>query len=399
MIIDNGVIIVHGATALKIGRMQRSVVGIVDSMDLYRAVGGRDVCRQLSETFYARVERDPVLRPLFPGKSMRCAVEAFAAFLAQFLGGPAQDAQERWWLSLRESHLRFKIGPRERQAWMSNMVEALENVPMDEAVRIALRDLFERSSAYIVNTGQASGELATPEDDPSEDRLHCEIAQRWAEQRALDDLVAAIRDGDAGRALELIQGPTLELRFARDRAVFAHVLALMMGGGNDALLKYVEREILADPALANVHSRYGRILLHDASAQGNLRMVELLLRLGADPNVTTSSGHTPLYCVANECRVTGGGNIVRALVRAGAPVDARSRAKQCTALHMAARRGNTEVAEALVDCSADIHARDKAGDTPLQRARNCHKTGVVSLLVSRGADGGLHPIPGRHEKT
>jgi ankyrin repeat protein len=128
-------------------------------------------------------------------------------------------------------------------------------------------------------------------------------------------------------------------------------------------------------------------------------MVELLLRLGADPNVTTSSGHTPLYCVANECRVTGGGNIVRALVRAGAPVDARSRARQCTALHMAARRGNTEVAEALVDCSADIHARDKAGDTPLQRAKNCHKTGVVSLLLSRGADVHLHPIPGRHEKT
>jgi hypothetical protein len=319
------------------------------------------------------------------------------------LGGPAEDAQERWSLSLRESHLRFKIGPRERQAWMSHMVEALENVPIDESTRLALRDLFERASAYIVNTGQASGELAAPEDDPSDDRLHREIAreiaQRWAEQRALDDLVHAIRDGDAGRALELAQSPTLELRFARDRAVFAHVLALMMGGSNDSLLKYVEREILVAPALAHVHSRYGRTLLHDASAQGNLRMVELLLRLGADPNVTTSSGHTPLYCVANECRVTGGGNIVRALVRAGAPVDGRSRAKQCTALHMAARRGNMEVAEALLDCSADIHTRDKAGDTPLQRAKNCRKAGVVSLLVSRGANVRSHPIPGRHEKT
>lgn len=318
---------------------------------------------------------------------MRCAVEAFAAFLAQFLGGPAEDAQERWWLSLRESHLRFKIGPRERQAWMSNMVEALEDVPIDEPVRLALRDLFERSSAYIVNTGQALGEPPAPK-DPSNDRIHREIAQRWAEQRALDDLEPAIRD-DAGRALELIQSPTLELRFARDRAVFAQVLALMMGGGNDALLEYAERELLADPALAHVHNRYGRTLLHDASAQGNPRMVELLLRLGADPNVKTSGGHTPLYCVANECRETGGGNIVRALVRAGAQVDARSRAKQCTALHMAARRGNTEVAEALVDCGADINARDKAGDTPLQRAKNCHNTGVASLLVSRGADASL----------
>src|SRR5579863_9174730 len=102
----------------------------MNPVDLYQAVGGRDVCRQLSEAFYARVKLDPVLRPLFPGKSMRCAVEAFTAFLAQFLGGPAEDAEARWWLSLRESHLRFQIGSRERQAWMRNMVEALAHVPI-----------------------------------------------------------------------------------------------------------------------------------------------------------------------------------------------------------------------------------------------------------------------------
>ena len=71
------------------------------SVDLYAAVGGKDGCRSLSEAFYGRVKSDPVLRPLFPGKSMRCAIEAFAAFLAQFLGGPAEDAEKRWSLSLR----------------------------------------------------------------------------------------------------------------------------------------------------------------------------------------------------------------------------------------------------------------------------------------------------------
>jgi truncated hemoglobin YjbI len=358
----------------------------MESFDLYQAVGGRAACRELSEAFYARVKLDPVLRPLFPGKSLRCAVEAFAAFLAQFLGGPAEDAQDRWWLSLRESHARFKIGRREREAWMNNMVQALEDAPLDEPVRFALRALFERSSAYVVNDGPA---CVTPApEDPIDERIHREMAGRWVEQRTLDDLIAAIRQGDAARSIELTQSPTLKSRFAGDRAVFAHTLALMMNAGSGSLMEYVERELLADPGLARVHGRYGRTLLHEASAQGTPRIVQLLLRLGADPNATTAGGHTPLYCAANGRRARGGGDIVRALVQAGAHVDARSDSKRCTALHMAARRGNTEIAGALMECGADMNARDKAGDTPLQRAKNCRKPEVASLLVSRGADAG-----------
>jgi hypothetical protein len=267
---------------------------------------------------------------------------------------------------------------------MRNMSEALEETPVDASFRVALRDLFERSSAYLVNTRENLANPAPPE-GPPDDPIHAELAQRWAEQRALDDLIAAIGNGDEARALELTRSPALELRFARDRAVFAHVLALMIGCGEGALLEYAERELVADPTLAHVPNRHGRTLLHEAAAVGRLRTVELLLRLGADPNVRTAGGHDPLYCLANECRA-GGGGIVRALVRAGADVNARSDAKRCTALHMAARRGNTEIAGALLDCGADIQARDKAGDTPLQRAKNCRQAPVAALLVSRGAE-------------
>ena len=93
--------------------------------------------------------------------------------------------------------------------------------------------------------------------------------------------------------------------------------------------------------------------------------VELLLRLGADPNAADGGGRTPLYSVGNECKVAGAGKVVHALVRAGAKVDAHDGVKHCTALHMAARRGNVDVAEALLDCDADIEARDTLGETPL----------------------------------
>src|SRR5581483_4140217 len=110
-------------------------------MSLYEEIGGREGCRRLSEAFYARVQHDVVLRPLFPGKSLRCAIEAFGAFLVQFLGGPAEDAEKRWELSLRESHARLAIGPREREAWLRQMNAALDEAPMDAVVRDAFRGL------------------------------------------------------------------------------------------------------------------------------------------------------------------------------------------------------------------------------------------------------------------
>jgi truncated hemoglobin YjbI len=336
--------------------------------DLYQAMGGTAACRKLSASFYALVKRDPLLRPLFPGKTLTCAIEEFAAFLVQFLGGPSEDSQRRWWLSLRESHLRSKIGPKERDAWMKNMVKALDEAQIEEPVRNALREFFVRSSAYVVNQGPAL---------PVAEGTRDEIARRWDGQLGLDEAVAAIRSGDADRAITLAE--------TCDRTVLSGLLALMIGSGHSVLLEFVQEKLTRDPAL--IRERYaGRTLLHTASGEGSLNTVELLLRLGADPNAADGGGHTPLYSVGTECKVPGGGKVVHALVRAGAKVDAHDGVKYCTALHMAARRGNVDVAEALLDCGADIEARDTLGETPLRRSVNCNKTEVAGLLLSRGAD-------------
>jgi truncated hemoglobin YjbI len=336
--------------------------------DLYQAMGGTAACRKLSVAFYALVKQDPLLRPFFPGKTLTCAIEEFAAFLTQFLGGPSEDSQRRWWLSVRESHLRFKIGRMERDAWMKNMVKALDEAQIEEPARKTLREFFERSSAYVVNQGPAL---------PVAEGTRDEIARRWDAQLRLDETVAAIRSGDAERAIALAE--------TCERTVLTGVLALMIGSGHSVLLDHVQERLTRDPAL--IRERYaGRTLLHTAAAQGSLTIVELLLHLGADPNAADGGGHTPLYSVGNECKVSGCGKVVHALVRAGANVDARDGVKHCTALHMAARRGNVDVARALLDCGADIEARDTLGETPLRRSVNCDKTEVAALLLSRGAD-------------
>ena len=47
---------------------------------------------------------------------------------------------------------------------------------------------------------------------------------------------------------------------------------------------------------------------------------------------------------------------------------------------------NVPVAEALLDCGAEIEARDKLGETALHRAVKCGKEEMVAFLLSRGAD-------------
>jgi hemoglobin len=332
---------------------------------LLDALGGEEGCRKLSATFYARVAGDPILRPFFPGKSLRCATEEFGAFLIQFLGGDENQTQHRWWLSLRESHARFQIGPDARRAWLRQMEAALDAAPLDDGTRNALRHFFSHSSAYVI------GRDAT---QPN----HEELAACWNEQRTLDNAIAAIVEGRDDEALALTP------RFASRPSVFVGLLARMVQSGRVRLIRFVIDAVESDPLLATPRFA-GTTLLHFAAGAGCLEVVALLLRLGVDPNIQGRGDHAPLYCLANECASETGPEIVRALVRAGADVNASGGVTRATALHMAARRGHVEIARALLDSGAAVNEQDRKGDTPLQRAINCRKEAVSQLLRERGA--------------
>ena len=330
------------------------------------SLGGEAGCRRLSAEFYARVGQEPVLRPLFPGKSLRCATEEFAAFLIQFLGGDEEPTQKRWWLSLRESHARFRIGPAERSAWLKQMTATLEAAPLDEGTRKTLLRFFLQSSAYVVGNVAAEPE-------------HEELAERWAAQRALDDAIGAIAVGCDHEALALAK------QFASRPSVFVGLLARMVQSGRPGLIRFVLDAMESEPYLTA--RRYsGATLLHFACGAGCVEVVALLLRLGTDPNVEDGGAHTPLYSVANECASETGPELVRELVRAGAKVNACGGVTRATALHMAARRGYVGIASALLDCGAALEAKDSKGDTPLQRALNCRRDMVAQLLLERGAN-------------
>jgi ankyrin repeat protein len=82
----------------------------------------------------------------------------------------------------------------------------------------------------------------------------------------------------------------------------------------------------------------------------------------------------------------GHAGIARALISAGAKVDARD-ATGSTPLHRAAATGKSEAAVALLDAGhARVDAHDKAGATPLLVAVACQQPNLALLLASRGAD-------------
>lgn len=358
---------------------------------IYHRVGGSETFDKLARAFYARVENDPVLRPLYPRRLDGCPTRNLARFLTQFFGGPCEHSQHSSQPSLREAHARFRIGPAERDAWLRNMAAALEDVGVEEPARSAMRDYFAEASAFLVNV-PVPGWETTPIAWEAPTGVHREVALRWAEQRAFEEIVSAARAGEAERVLQCVESDLIRAQTRRDPASLLTLLAVMHGTGDGDLMSDVQRRLKAEPRLASARYGGGRTLLHDAAAQWSSAFAELLLGLGADPNATDEAGHAPLYAAANrfvkprDRRLAAGSDVVRLLVQAGADVNACGGVKACSALHMAARRGNVAVAEALIEAGAEIEARDDCGDTPLRRAVNCGQPEIAALLLSRGAD-------------
>ena len=114
-------------------------------------------------------------------------------------------------------------------------------------------------------------------------------------------------------------------------------------------------------------------------------ILRVLLEGGADLNLTTDDGTTPLMAAAGLGRATytpreprgvrspGAENAVRFLVEAGADVNAVNEA-DFTALHGAAFRGLDEVIEYLVEQGADIDARDFRGRTAYRMAEGAKQS-------------------------
>jgi len=123
-------------------------------------------------------------------------------------------------------------------------------------------------------------------------------------------------------------------------------------------------------------------LLHIASYNGEVEVVQLLLECGANINARNKEGHTPLHRVLvklEDGARTSFFDTIQLLLDHGADVDALDDA-QSTPLHVASKYGSAKATRLLLERGANVHLQDNEGHTPSQVASAKGHEKIARLL-------------------
>jgi hemoglobin len=105
---------------------------------LYEAAGGMPFFEALVARFY-------------PEADLAAAQHRLTLFLAQYWGGPSTYDDERGHPRLRMRHAPFAIGPRERDAWLARMREAIAWSDPPPGVAERLNRYFDMAAEAMRN--------------------------------------------------------------------------------------------------------------------------------------------------------------------------------------------------------------------------------------------------------
>ena len=124
------------------------------------------------------------------------------------------------------------------------------------------------------------------------------------------------------------------------------------------------------------HQQYA--LVHIASENGHISLLEFLLEKGADASTCNWDNSTPLHLACRQ----GNKECVVALLRSSASTN-HSNKNGDTPLHEAVRSGNSDIVQILLSNDAEAEVSNKDGDTPLHVACQVNNLTAVSHLIDR----------------
>ncbi len=131
-----------------------------------------------------------------------------------------------------------------------------------------------------------------------------------------------------------------------------------------------------------------------AAYTGEIGQLKALLAHGANPNATDGNCESALGIAVLHGEI----EMIRLLLRCGAETDQRN-ACGFTALHLAVssylQSAAPEICDLLLDCGADVNACSPYGWTPLMVAIDHEEYDSAKILLERGADATLRRHDGK----
>lgn len=215
----------------------------------------------------------------------------------------------------------------------------------------------------------------TPRGDAAKRKFHgLRTPLHWAADRGHDDVARLLIDSKA----DINAGNSTDRRPLQE-AIMSHRTS-------------VAKLLLDSGASVAIHDNEGWTPLHQAADAGNVQLINILVDKGCDIEAQTWDNSiwgnnrynlaTPLFLAAGH----GHDAAVRALLARGANPRSGNITGE-TAIHIASWQGWTPVVRIMLDAGVGIEERDiRYEETPLLKAASTGQTGVLKLLLERGAD-------------
>ncbi|XP_056144597.1 ankyrin repeat and SOCS box protein 16 [Lampris incognitus] len=184
---------------------------------------------------------------------------------------------------------------------------------------------------------------------------------------------------------EMVWTPEMGMWTLSSKIKQTSALRLAASGGHAGCVEellFRGAEVDADPG--------GYTALHESCIGGHAACVQLLLSHGADSDLLAAEGRSPLHL----CTSLQSFQCAELLLAGGAEVNVLTKESRLTPLHVAARRGLEKHVELFLSHGADVLAKNREGETPLNAAcsgadrpaESGRYLRVVQMLLKAGAD-------------
>lgn len=124
-------------------------------------MGGAPKLRELATVFYERVDRDPLLAPVFAHMSPE-HVQHVSEFIAEVFGGPKTYSEQRGGHhAMIHKHVGRALTEEQRKRWMGLLIESADQVglPSDPEFRSAFVSYIEWGTRLAVINSQPGADV------------------------------------------------------------------------------------------------------------------------------------------------------------------------------------------------------------------------------------------------